>query len=125
MGQAEPREIVVEPGLGGAEVGYLNKKLFHKRLIICDFVLENWVRGNSLPAAVDMPAPVMTTIRLARHCLIRSATAAMLRSERVSGLVSSDTRREASWPILKRRDQRELDTFWCRVFFLRPILTRV
>jgi hypothetical protein len=44
-----------------------------------------------LPAAVEMPAPVITTIRLAFPLLIKSATASRLRSDRVRARVSSST----------------------------------
>ncbi len=104
----------------GLEIGDWRLKIGGWRLETGDWRLENR-RADSLPAAVEMPAPVMTTIRFARPLLISSATAAMLRSESVSGRVSSDTKLEVSWPMLKRRGQREFDACWCRAFFLRPM----
>jgi hypothetical protein len=78
----------------------------------------------SLPAAVEMPAPVMTTIRFASPLLINLAMAEMLRSESVSVGVSFDTKLDVSWPIMKLRGQRGFVAFWCRGFLLRPIFAK-
>ena len=73
---------------------------------------ESWRFGTCylLPAAVDIPAPVMTTIRRARPDRMSSATALRLRSERVSGGVSLSTT-EFSWPILRHLARSERRPF--------------
>ena len=63
---------------------------------------------NLLPAAVDMPAPVRTTMRLACPSLMCCATAARLRSDKVCGGVSSSTSSEFCWPILMRQESDDL-----------------
>lgn len=52
-----------------------------------------------LPAAVEMPAPVITTTRVALPDLMKSATAARLRSDSVRDGVSSVISELCSCPI--------------------------
>ena len=89
LGQVERGEVGVEACFGGAEVG--DWKDGEGGCEFWSFFYYLGVGGGLLPAAVEMPAPVMTTMRRARPDLMCPATAARLRSGRVRGGVSSDT----------------------------------
>lgn len=59
---------------------------------------------SGIPAAVESPAPVKTTIRDAFPSLISFATDSSVRDLRVRlGTLSSSSSCEFSWPILLRR----------------------
>lgn len=83
--------------------------------------------SNLLPAAVEMPAPVSTTMFLTPPSLTRSATAARLRSFNVEGGVLGSMGEDCPWPMLRgQKDRERRGSFWCRFFFFsrrRPILT--
>ena len=55
---------------------------------------------SGIPAEVEMPAPVMTTIRLGRPSLMYSATPDRERDKRVRGGVLGSIW-EFSWPIFR------------------------
>jgi hypothetical protein len=75
-----------------------------------------WIeRGgeNLLPAAVEMPAPVKTTILFFGPFCMYSATADSDLSVRDSGGTDSSTMVDSSWPILRRSQRGSLKPcFW-------------
>lgn len=97
-------------------------------LELCDSQMSIWVElrlgeMDLLPAAVEIPAPVKTTMRRASPLLMCSATASKLLSWRVSGGPWESTRVDSSWPILRasQRGTRGPEGLW-RWRCFRPIL---
>src|ERR1700735_2614995 len=93
--------------------GKLSRARFAYRPVLGDL-------KSGLPAEVDTPAPVRTTIRGAFPSLISSATDLTLRDLRVlGGTLSSINSWEDSWPILNQ--SRDLEAPECLQRRRRPI----
>lgn len=76
---------------------------------------------SGIPADVEIPAPVMTTILLGRSELMNFATPERVRSVRVcGGVLGSMGSWDSAWPILSLLD--EALAFWWRFRCLRPMV---
>ena len=94
-GEVEPGEVGIKSCLWGSKIGYWTIRCQSTHRASC----RECGRVDLLPAAVEMPAPVITTTCWTSPSRIYSATAASDLSRRVSGSTDGSIGEEFWFPI--------------------------